>query len=253
MRPNKLALFTTLLPLSLTACNTQSIAGTYYFQLGKETGTHFGIYLYLTDKEYIPAEGDSPLDDEKFKCFTLNGSANFPQEEGAQDMGEIINIFFESFPEGIPGYYRRSGKNNHQGEEILKVGFSFSHIMEMIAEAAEKQGEEIVIPDDIDKLNDSKLIQSLLYVTYKQEAVNIYIPVSIDDVYYQLYWFGIDVKFKPMSLEFELVDVTPHELGSHPTKEEVEEINLTFEQEHEGCYFTSFRDYNNLKMGLTKR
>ena len=74
MRLKKALLFTTLIP-SLVACNTSSIAGTYGFQLGKESSTHFGVYLKLTDKAYVPTD-EQDLGDEKFKQFNMTVTAN---------------------------------------------------------------------------------------------------------------------------------------------------------------------------------
>ena len=81
----------------------------------------------------------------------------------------------------------------------------------------------------------------------------MYIPVSFDDVYYQLYWYGKDIKINIEQFDISIVDVTPHDLGTHPKAEEIEAINKTFETEHQGCLISTFRDFNQVKMGLIKK
>ena len=97
------------------------------------------------------------------------------------------------------------------------------------------------------------MVSKLSLEPCKNRNVEISIPVSIDDVYYQLYWYGKDVRINFEQFEVEIVDVTAHDLGTHPKPEEVEQINQTFAQEHQGCMFTSFRDFNQVKMGLIKK
>ena len=63
LKTTTVLLFTTALLLS--ACNKKSIAGIYGFQMGKEKGTHFGIFLKLTDK-YITLSSQ-PEETKKYK------------------------------------------------------------------------------------------------------------------------------------------------------------------------------------------
>ena len=239
-----------LLP-SLVACNTSSIAGTYSFQMGKETGTHFGVALNLTDRAYVPEEGEN-LGDEKFKDFTFTVSAKMSRGEEIKSILDMINKYF---PKGLPGYYRLTNEKNKKQESRIKLGFSFSKILEIILKAiAEESEEEIPIPstEELNELNESFLIHSLLYATYKSDVVNFYIPVSLDDVYFQLYWYGRDVKISASEFDFEIVNVTEHPVGTSPTPEEVEEINKTFIEEHKDCVIKEYRVFNQVKLGLTK-
>ena len=241
-----------MIPL-LASCGTSSIAGTYYFQLGKEQGTHFGVYLYLTDEAYVPGQ-DEDIGDESFKKFTFDASVQFPIEEEGSASEAIENIL-KYFPNGIPGYYRLTDEKNSKGEARIKVGLNYHDVYDAFKQMyKDTTGEELPVDEEtLEELNNSTLVQSLLYTTYKDNTVNMYIPVSIDDVYYQLYWYGKDVRINFEQFEIEIVDVTAHALGTHPKPEEVEQINQTFAQEHQGCMFTSFRDFNQVKMGLIKK
>ncbi len=249
----KAILFASLIP-ALCSCSTSSIAGTYGFQLGKETGTHFGVYLKMTDKAYVPSNPDEATD-EQFKQFNMTVTVKTPIES---EMMTDIDRFLSYFKDGLPGYYRLTNEKNDKQEQRVKVGFDFESMLTTIKAAYETEtGESFpVADDDLNDLNDSKLIQSLLYVTYKEDKLNFYVPVSLADVYYQLYWYGIDIK---MSLDdFEIVDVTPHPVGSKPTKEEIAVINETFEADHEGCFFftealNQYRCFNQVTLGLVKK
>lgn len=64
-----------LLSIFLMSCNTNSIAGVYGFQLGKESGTHFGLYLELKDSLFETT--DPALVDKNYKNFDLGLSASF--------------------------------------------------------------------------------------------------------------------------------------------------------------------------------
>ena len=252
MRLHKTLLFTSIIPL-LISCNANDIAGIYSFQLGKDTGTHFGIQLKLSNKYYVPAEGES-VPAKTYKEFNLTMSAKFPQEDGG-GIGETIDSILSYFTEGIPGYYQLTSEKNRRGEQRLKIGLSYAEIFKTIKNAYEGTAgmplpEETV--EALNVLNDSKIIESLLYATYKDSTVNLYVPVSMDDLYYQLYWYGVDIKVKSF-FDFEVVYFDGHPIGTNPTQEEVDEINQTFPAEHEGCQFTTYRAFNQLQMGLAKK
>ena len=44
-----------LLPL-ITSCGKNPVVGTYAFQMGKEKGTHFGLYLDLSNDDFTGNE-----------------------------------------------------------------------------------------------------------------------------------------------------------------------------------------------------
>ena len=96
----------------LTACSQKSIAGTYGFQLGKEKGTHFGIYLNLSDKKFKDEE--HPEIDAKAKKCSFSFSANLDGD--SSELAELLNSIKAILnQEGkkrvtIPGYYFPAGK-----------------------------------------------------------------------------------------------------------------------------------------------
>ena len=213
----KALLFTSMIPM-LLSCGNSSIAGTYYFQLGKEQGTHFGVYLHLTDEAYIPDDNEN-LGGESFKKFDLDIHVHFPEADDSVAEETIDNIL-GYFPNGIPGYYRLTDEKNQHGEQRIKVGIDFHDVYGTIAEMYKEQtGEDIPFTEeDLQELNDTQVVQSLLYTTYKDSTVNMYIPVSGDDVYYQLYWYGKDIKIDLQNISFDVVDVEAHPIGTQPTQ-----------------------------------
>ncbi|MBO6280406.1 MAG: hypothetical protein J6M95_02360 [Bacilli bacterium] len=296
MKLKKALLFTSMIPL-LVSCNSGSIAGRYGFQLGKDNGTHFGIYLNLKDSAYI---GDNT-----YKDFTLDVSVSFPDQDSEDTMNILADIFRylgdgENGKVSIPGFYKLTDETNKQGEKRVRLGIGFDYIYEKLSKYVEETKQQTIDEasrEEINKLNDSDLLQALLYATYKDDTVNAYIPVSMQDVYYQLYWSGYDlavniptsstddgdssitpnprVQFEETdpegqsgegegddseeNIKIDVLPVTPHPAGSHPTKEEIDEINKTFEQDHADSSLllflgiSNFRDYNVVKMGLSKR
>ena len=73
MRLKKILLFLGIIPL-LTACQKASISGIYGFQLGKDSSTHFGVSMALSDDAYIRL--GSPED---YNKMTLSLSAYISQ------------------------------------------------------------------------------------------------------------------------------------------------------------------------------
>lgn len=283
MKSKKMFLFTAILPL-LAACTPESIAGTYGFQMGKETGTHFGIFLTLTDKPYE--------EDAQFKDFNLTLSMKFPDgnsEATSEAVFGILDYFTNENGEvSIPGYYQVTEELDKQKANILKIGISLNYVKEKIRDIYKDQTGKDVDETSLDELSDLAdidLVQAAFYATYKGSTLNFYIPVSFEDVYYQLYWYGYDVQISIPELFSEgddsidsgleptsayhlmaedeeedestpgivIVETTQHQLGTHPTKEEVEEINKTFIETHKDLYFKTYRDFNNLEMGLLKK
>lgn len=254
MKIKKLLVLGSMLPL-ITSCGNKSIAGTYYFQMGKEKGTHFGLFLDLSDDAYT--EHEEVVD---CKNMALSFNASFPSgdsEETQEEMNSILDFLKdENGNFSLKGYYKLGDEYNKAGEQRLVVGFNFLYILETFESGYESIAEE-PMPDDLksalDILNNTGLIQSLLYATYSSDGVNCYIPVSLDDVYYQLYWYGYDVQINKETYEIKLVDVTKHDFGTNPTKDDVDAINETFKTDHAGLAFTTYRAFNDLKLTLLKK
>ena len=264
MKLRKLLAFFFLLPL-LISCGSDSIAGTYAFQMGKENGTHFGIFLNITDNPYE--------ENNEYKDLSLDLSLSFPSGDDSEETTSMLDAILEYFKDKasgiytIPGYYKVTDQTDKQGASLLKIGISFKYVKEKIIEVYKENTGEDLSPNSLDSLetlNNNDIIQSILYMTYKDNKITVYLPVGYEDVYYQLYWYGYDVQINLSYIMgggsggedesfIKVVPTEPHTLGSHPTKAEVATINETFKQTHEGLMFETYRDYNVLEMGLTKK
>ena len=278
MKIKKLFALIGLVPF-IVSCGNSSIAGTYGFQMGKDNGTHIGFFVDLTDNLYE--------ENNEYKDLLVRLSLSLPSGETVSDdlvneYGSILDYFkSENGDEiNIPGYYKLTDEVDGQGNNLIKVGISFKYLSSQIKTIFKDQiGEDLSDEyiEALNVLNDTALIQSLLYATYKNNTVYVSVPVGYEDVYYQLYWYGYDVQINLSSIsniiaggdtvddssdeqsseesgEFiKIVETTKHDKGTHPTKDEVAEINKNFAEEHEGMFFTSYRDYNVLQMGLAKR
>lgn len=248
------------------ACKSNSIAGVYSFQMGKETGTHFGLFLNLKDELY----DEEAMEEKDLKEFELSFDfKNGKEEEDDPKIQDIINIFKNKDGKAsILGYYKLLDEKNRSGENRLKLGISFGYI---VAKIEESIGIELDDDDrrEIDKLGDAQIIQKLLYATYKDNLVNIYIPVSAEDALYQLYWYGIDIQLKhtdpsdpesPTELQIVYMEGEDvHEFGTAPTPEDVTKINETYPANHEVFeeldildIHAEYRSFHQVKMGLTK-
>ena len=257
MKIRKIITLTCMVPL-LASCGSNSIAGKYAFQMGREKGTHFGLFLNLYDEAY---SGQAQVKDSKQMTFSFN--ASFPAGD-SEETQEAINTILDLFkdPETgdftLNGYYKTGNEKNEKGEPRLIIGFDFIYILQSGADIyKEITGQEISqeAKDMLEILNNDGLIQSLLIATYGKEEVNAYVPVSIDDVYYQLYWYGYDIKviMDGENFNIDLVEVYPHAFGTTPTKEDVDEINKTFAADHQGAQYTTYRAFNQLKLTLIKK
>lgn len=264
MKLKKIFLVSSIIPL-LASCNTSDISGMYVFQLGKDTGTHIGAFLNLKNTEYKPADGTN---EEGYKNFDLAVSFQMNTGDEESEFSKEIQDFLETIKDEIdgqskiPGYYKRSGEVTKTGEERIIMGVDFVSLVDKSAEYIKKQlGDDFdidTIKTAVSDLNNEGVLQSLLYATYKEETMNFYIPVSVEDAYYQVYWYGYDVQVKiqleeVIPFDINVVEVEKHSFGTHPTKEEIAKINETFKQTHEDMFITTFRDYNSLKLGLSKR
>ena len=263
MKFKKLFLFFALTPL-LVSCANKSIAGTYGFQLGKETGTHFGITLALTDTAFAPEQGDETVYEDGLKRFEFSVSAKMSEsdEQSSSAIDSILDYFKDSDGNAtIPGYYKLTDDVSRSGERRIKLGISFKYVADKLASIVKEETGKDVDSTQFNELNNSSIIQNLLCATYKDDTVNVYIPVSFNDLYYQLYWYGTDIKitFDPTKesieemIDFDIIEVTPHQFGTYPTKEEIAQINETFIPAHEGALFTEFKTFYQIKLGLMKK
>lgn len=259
---------------SLASCSGEkSAVGTYSFQLGSNTGTHAGIHLLLTD-DAVEATGRD--DAKRFTLnFDLGAGANsgifgivthlhdiidyidtHSVEEIPDSIDDIIDIISkktEGEPEAsteVNGYYYfKQGKNALGKDETrLMLGFDIDNIPFF-------EGESIDIPPEI--------VEMILYATYDNDTVNIIVPVSIEDLLFQIYWYGyrIDGLRAPVHLHDENKYIVDHEVGTHPTADDVttiQEYQKDRETKHPDDYgefefiYSNYHDYHTLTMGLAK-
>jgi len=268
--------FRRILPLLMTglltvSCQQQTYVGDYGFSMGKETGTHFGINFSLRDKDVYNTEGTTLLGKEF--ALTLN-MLNGNQEEQAfgflSDLGDIF------------GYYKVAEKLEDDKNRLL-LGIDLMQNEEFKTsyddmKEANPELEDLIIPPD--------LVEKIIYATISDSAVNLNVPVSINDLIFQLYWYGYDLSIDSLlatilnSLSDEdeeeiktdgeeariisrkeesqeeqqeteevYTEVVEHPAGTHPTAEDIEEINKTYVETHGKKY----RDFHTLALGLLKK
>ena len=223
MNIKKVGLFVSMLPL-LVSCNKNPYLGEYVFQMGKSKDTHISISLKLLEDEY---KAEEEVKGQKFEL-----GIDLLTNDVKDDMTEILN---EVTP--LTGYYRVNKEEKVYGETRLNVGVSILG--------------EYEIPENI--------TDSIFLASITSQYVNFYLPVSFEDLQFQLYWYGFDLNIANFfgddaeNKEGTSPTDTPegkHPVGTHPTKEDVELINQHYSNDHDG---KTFRDFHVLKLGLTKK
>ena len=214
----KASLLLGLTPLLLSCANSSPV-GQYVFQMGKNKDAHISVSLNLTNENY------DETNIEKGKKFDL---AIDMVTSDVED--EFSNLLKEFTP--ISGYYTVDKENKVYKETRLRVGLNLLGSVE--------------IPKEITDL--------IFVASITPTLVNFYIPVSFEDLTFQLYWYGYDLNIAKMLEEESSADplATPegaHPIGSHPTQADIDLINQHYSNDHTGVY----RDFHVLKLGLTKK
>ena len=260
MEKRKALLVTTVLAsLALASCGEKSYHGTYQFQMGKQSESHIGIYMDLTGDSIQVEINEEKVTMEK---FTLKFSA--PTSEASK---EGVGAFISSFENGLYGGYKiEYDAEKNENHLTLAPVININDILEQVtseeegsssSEESSSTSEEFTIPSDF--------IDDILIATYDNDTINVTVPVSLNDLMFQLYWYGFDL-FDPLG-EYE---VEAHKHGTHPTKEDVEEINKTYNAEERlfkhldldafvkyksaliPVPVVEYRDFNQLTMSLKK-
>lgn len=218
MKLKKVGLFLGIVPL-LIACNKDPYAGEYVFQMGKSKDTHMSVSLKLTNEVYSEETPD------KGKKFEL--ALDMLTSDIESDMSSILN---ELTP--ITGYYKVNKEEKVYGEARLNIGLNLMG--------------EYEIPENI--------TDCIFVAGINDKTVNFYLPVSIEDLQFQLYWYGYDLNVANF-FDDEVEDplATPegkHPVGTHPSKEDIDQINTHYGANHNDKVF---RDFHVLKLGLTKQ
>ena len=239
----------------LTSCGNTSYAGLYGFQMGKDNGTHFGLYLNLTDT-FVTLDSEPEVTN-KYKYCDFMFSVKFSTESGS-----FVNIISkiaallgqEGQMISIPAYWYQGDGVAKDGAVELKLGFDFS-LIEHIFGDIDLQGI------DIPSLTPAQ-IEKIIYTTYLNNTVTMYIPVSEVDLICQLYWYGIDFTYsEEEGLNFVESPYGVHNPGSHPKAEDIQAINEIYNYEETHKEFAEkfdinlgkYRDYYTLAMGLAKK
>ena len=209
-----------IVPL-LIGCANKGPYGEYAFQMGKAKDTHIAVSLKLTKDNYDESNAD------KGQKFELG--LDLMTSDVESSYSEILK---ELSP--ITGYYSIDKNVKVYDETRLNIGINFLGEYEL----------------------PTKITDLLFVASINKNIVNFYLPVSIDDLMFQLYWYGYDLSSTKWNSE-EVTDddflVTPegkHDIGTHPTAEEIATINTHYADDHDGKVY---RDFHILKLGLSKK
>lgn len=268
-----------LLPMALASCSADQYIGSYSFQLGNNSDTHFGIFAKLTNKDYVyQKDGEeakvlgktmtinvdvggqgigSFIDDLDLKAFTITAYYEIGGVTADNDrvfkfgfnIGDILNNLVPeddpstpSDPEPTP--IVKNGENQEQGS-----GETGGNTGETGGESGGESGGETSgegedpFPD-ISNVTPEQTAK-FVYTTINASTLTFNIPVSLNDLQFQLYWYGLDLSNLDATID-------AHDVGTHPTQEDIKKINeeLKYADNHDG---KSFRDYHTLSLGLTKK
>lgn len=243
-----------LLPLVLSSCGKRGFLGTYSFQLGRNSGTHFGVFATTTTKAYTYVDDDGQvitMPDSKLMKIRLN--------LGGSSVGGILDDLNIN-DVTIKTYYSIGKKLSGDLGNVLNFGFNIKEVLDAILPSSSEEPDPsglvrnddnpdeedpaVTIPEDIYDINPTQTAK-FVYSTISKTTLVFNIPVSMDDLLYQLYWYGLDLN----DLESELVE---HPAGTHPTTEDIKYINeeLHYADSHDN---KSFRDFHTLSLSLTKK
>ncbi len=232
---------------------------TYVVAVKGDTSVRCRIAVFAEGEPLVEPDPypDIEVDPRALKC-TYSFSVKITSD-GESIIETIISYITEEYGQdgklSLPGYYYRTGKIAKNNELELKIGIDFTDLFAGIFDDAES------IIDDIPEIG-ADAIEQIIYTTYKSGVVTLNVPVSEADVLYQLYWYGHNIVFTDEQ-GLEIIDLPPercHAPGTHPTAEEIEEINTTYNYKEEHEKFSeefnidlgSYRDFYTLGMGLIK-
>lgn len=259
-----LLISTVLMALSLSSCGESTYHGTYQFQMGKKNDAHIGIYMDLTG-DNIEVE----LDGEKTNMEKFNLKLSVPEQATSEDDSTtLVGGLLTFFQDGLFGGYKINYIEEKEENRLTLVPvIDLNKLMEVVQGEGEEgessssqessSQEELVIP--------SEFIDDVLIAKYNGNTIDVTVPVSLNDLMFQLYWYGFDI--------FDLGEEYPiekHEKGSHPTKDDIKKINETFNSDERllkhydldalvkykaalvPAPVLDFRDFNQLTMTLSR-
>ena len=246
----KLKLVSLLVPLmALTSCGKDPYVGVYSFQMGKEKSTHFSFVMDLTNEDFsVPGQTGA-----KVKKFTLTVDIDTGAKDGGKEDDTATGILDLFNGKAIPGYYSVGGPTE-KDRNRLNLGLSVDEVTKIFFDEV----EDLIPVEDIgDIINiDYAMTEKIIFSEIDNKSLYLTVPVSINDFLFQLYWYGYDFQFDIPNDRFEMVKNPSggHEAGTHPTKEEIDEINKTFPDNHVEDEYTkiTYRDFHALTLGLKK-
>lgn len=156
----------------LASCGNDSVAGMYSFLLGRqgENETRVGINIELKDEKYvIPAGSDIThsaeeiaLIEQRAKKFTLS-----------LDLGSEFDKIMDALglQDGLGGYYMLLDDTDEKYGQKMALGMDFDF-------------------EDFDLPITSELIKNLIVSYVGGGKITLQVPVSIEDLQYQLCWYS---------------------------------------------------------------
>lgn len=259
-----------LFPLVMTSCGSSKFLGTYSFQLGKNTGTHIGVYATVTNKAYTYEDASTG------ETLTIGKKMNIRMRLGGVKLGTFLDDIDLS-DVTIPAYYMIGKELPFNQGNVLHLGFHIPDVLNILfpeepepetnplpnrddpvdpaepseptdpTDPTEPTDPESDVPEGWDDPTTipTEITARFVYTTISSTTLTFNLPVSLLDLQFQLYWYGLD-----------LYDISArpaeHEVGTHPTKEEIDYINneLGYASAHDD---TAFRDYHTLSLALSKK
>ena len=234
-----------LMPLALSSCGGSKFLGTYSFQLGRDSGAHLGVFATVTNKPYT-------YDDK-----TLGKIMNLRLNLGGASLGGILSDL-DLNDVTIKTYYSIGKELGGDKGYVLNFGFNIEEVIEALFPdvpppnavyrdgdtPSEGEGDEPVIPEDWYDITPEQT-SMFVYTTISKTTLVFNLPVSMDDLVFQLYWYGLDLSNIQVPSE-------EHDVGTHPTAEDIKHINedLNYPATHDN---KNFRDYHTLSLALTKK
>ena len=246
--------------MALTSCGTSGYYNTYQFQMGKQNGSHIGIYMDLT-KDLIPIKFEEET--KNMEKFRLSLSIPSTGSSSSEDEGEtsLIGGLLTYFADGLEGGYEIKYSEELENQELTLVPvLDVQGLIDQITGGSSEEGSSSSEPSSSheDFYVPSDVVKDIMIATYSKDSISITIPVSLTDLMYQLYWYGFDI-FNPEA------ELEVHKHGSHPTAEDVAKINETFNSEsliphvdldalvkYKAFKTVNYRDFNQMTMTLKK-
>ena len=234
--------------MTLTSCGKTSYVGTYSFQMGRDNSTHFSFRMDLLGEDFIDTSSKV-----RGKKFELTIDVNTGAVDGGEEDDPATTVFDFLNGEPIPGYYTVGDPTEKDRLRLnlgLGLGNAIEDLIKSIAEALDYHGELISF--------DYDLTEKVIFSEIDSKSVYLTIPVSLDDFAFQLYWYGYDIQYNVEGEgTFDIVKLSEeqtHLAGTHPTADDVKEINKTYPDNHVGTEGkVEYRDFHALTLGLRKK